>query len=82
MFERLRSVFRADDFVPTSAVFPSIDSEKIAKEMKLEELGKARGKENQPSADAKEFDHVETGVIERIEELRRRGLENFETNRR
>lgn len=82
MFERLKSIFRSDDFVPSSAVFPSIDSEKIANEMKLEEQGKARGKENQPASDAKEFDHVETGIIERIEEIRRRGLENFETNRR
>jgi len=82
MFDRLKSVFRSEDFVPTSAVFPSIDSEKIAKEMKLEEQGRARGKDNQPPTDAKEFDHLETGIIERIEELRRRGLENFETNRR
>lgn len=82
MFDRLKSVFRAEDFVPTSAVFPSIDSDKISKDMKLEEKGAARGKENQPPSDVKEFDHVETGIIERIEELRRRGLENFETNRR
>ena len=82
MFDRLKSVFRSDDFIPTSAIFPSVDSEKIAKEMRIAEQGSARGKDNQPPADAKDFDHIETGIIERIEEIRRKGLENFETNRR
>lgn len=82
MFDRLKSVFRSDDFIPTSAIFPSIDSEKIAKDLKLAEQGASRGRENQPPADAKDFDHIETGIIERIEELRRKGIENFETNRR
>lgn len=82
MFERLKSVFRSDDFIPTSAIFPSIDSEKIAKDLALHDKGTARGRENQPPESAKEFDHVETGIIERIEELRRKGIENFETNRR
>ena len=82
MLDRLKSVFRSDDFIPASAVFPSIDSDKISRELKLEEQGKDRGKQNQPPADGKDFDHIETGIIERIEELRRRGLENFEANRR
>lgn len=81
MLDRLKSVFRSDDFVPTSAVFPSIDSDKIAKDLKLEEQGRSRGRENQPPTAAKDFDHIETSIIERIEELRRKGLENFETNR-
>ena len=82
MLDRLKSVFRSDDFIPASAVFPSIDSEKISRELKLEDHGKDRGKQNQPPAEAKDFDHVETSIIERIEELRRRGLENYEANRR
>lgn len=82
MLERIKSFIRSDDFIPTAAVFPSIDSEKIANDLKLVERGKARGRENQPPSDTKDFDHVETGIVERIEELRRKGLENFETNRR
>lgn len=82
MLDRLKAVFRSDDFIPSSSVFPSIDSDKIASEMKLVETGRARGRDNQPPADARDFDHIETGIIERIEELRRKGLENFETNRR
>lgn len=59
MLDRLKSVFRSDDFIPASAVFPSIDSEKISRELKLEDHGKDRGKQNQPPAEAKDFDHVE-----------------------
>lgn len=82
MFDRLKTVFRSDDFVPTSAVFPNIDAEKIAREMRLAENGASRGRDNQPPPEASEFDHVEAAIIQRIEELRRRGLENYETNRR
>ena len=82
MFDRLKSVFRSDDFIPGSSIFPSIDSDKIAKELHLAEQGTTRGQENQPPSEAKEFDHIETGIVERIEELRRKGIENFETNRR
>jgi hypothetical protein len=82
VLDRLKSVFASSDFVPTSAVFPSIDSEKTARDLKLEDHGKSRGLANQPPSEAKDFDHIETGVIERIEELRRKGLENYETNRR
>ena len=82
MLERLKSVFQSDAFVPTSAIFPTIDSERIAKDLRLEEQGASRGAENQPTTEAKDFDHIETGIIERVEELRRKGLENFETNRR
>lgn len=82
MLDRLKSVFQSDAFVPTSAIFPTIDSERIAKDLRLEEQGATRGSENQPPTEAKDFDHIETGIIERVEELRRKGLENFETNRR
>ena len=82
MKNRLMAIFRSDDFIPTMAVFPSIDATKIAVELDLAETGKSRGLENQPPSSSKQFDHIETSVIERIEELRRKGLENYETNRR
>lgn len=81
MLDRIKAIFRSDSFVPTMAVFPSIDSDKLAKELRLVEMGQSRGKENQPPTETKDFDHIETGIIERIEELRRKGLENFENNR-
>jgi hypothetical protein len=82
MIDRLKSIFRSDDFIPTASVFPGIDADKIAKEMKLADQGASRGKENQPASSVTDFDHIETGIIARIEEQRRIGLENFETNRR
>jgi hypothetical protein len=82
MIDRLKSIFRSDDFIPSSAIFPTIDSDKISRELKLEEQGRARGLQNQPAPDAKELDHIETSIIERIEELRRKGMENYEANRR
>ncbi|MBV0892603.1 hypothetical protein KTN05_12155 [Paracoccus sp. Z118] len=82
MLSRLRDIFRSDDFIPTSSVFPGIDADKIAAEMKLAEKGRARGAQNQPPTDMTEFDHVEASIIQRIEESRRKGLENYEINRR
>ena len=82
MLERLKSILKSDDFIPTSAVFPDIDTEKIAKKLKLEEQGKSRGVNNQPPSGTLDFDHVETGIIAHIEELRRKGLEHYENNRR
>lgn len=82
MLARLKSIFRTDAFVPTLSVFPSIDTKSLADELRLEEQAAARGRENQPPANATGFDHIETGIIDRIEELRRRGLENYENNRR
>ncbi|MFT4013647.1 MAG: hypothetical protein QM682_09635 [Paracoccus sp. (in: a-proteobacteria)] len=64
------------------SVFPSIDTKSIAGSLKLEEQGRTRGRQNQPPADASGHDHIETAIIERIEELRRKGLENYENNRR
>lgn len=82
MLKKLKSLLPTTDFIPTSAVFPSIDADKIAKDLRLEEVGRQRGSDNQPPSEARELDHIETGIIERIEELRRTGLENFESNRR
>ncbi|WP_155065072.1 hypothetical protein [Paracoccus limosus] len=82
MIARLKSIFRSDAFVPSMSVFPSIDTKAIAGALKLQEQGRDRGLHNQPPPDAAGFDHVETGIIEKVEELRRKGLENYENNRR
>lgn len=82
MLSRLKSIFRSDAFVPSMSVFPSIDTKTISSSLKLEEQGAVRGRQNQPPTEATGFDHIETAVIEKIEELRRKGLENYENNRR
>lgn len=82
MLQRIQNIFRTDAFIPSGAVFPDIDAEKIAAELKLDDQAKTRGAANQPASDETNFDSVEMRVIERIEELRRKGLENYEANRR
>jgi len=82
MLGKLRDMFRSDDFVFSSDVFPDIDKERIARDLNLKKLGEDRGKGNLPEAESETFDHAELLAISRVDELRRRGLENFETNRR
>jgi hypothetical protein len=82
MIGKLADMFRADEFVSSSAVFPSIDKDRIEKELDLKKVGKDRGSKNLPDPAATSLDHIELKAIARVEELRRRGLENFETNRR
>lgn len=82
MLSRLANIFRSDAFVPSSAIFPDIDTERLSSELKLRDTGTRRGGENQPQATENALDHVELAVIEKVEELRRKGLENYEANRR
>ena len=47
----LKDFFRSDAFVPTSAVFPAIDAERLASDLSLAKEGAARGARCQPEAD-------------------------------
>ena len=82
MIDRLKEIFRSDEFVSSSSVFPNIDQERLAKELELSAAGRERGGNNQPESSAGKLDHLELKAISRVEELRRKGLENYETNRR
>ena len=82
MFQKLIDLFRSDEFVPSSAVFPDIDKERLAKDLKLAAEGTKRGESKQPESDAETHDHIEWKAIGRVDGLRRRGLDNFETNHR
>lgn len=82
MLKTLGDLFRSDEFVPSSAVFPDIDKESLVKSLNLAEEGKKRGQTNQPETEAESLDHIELKAVGRVEELRRRGLESYETNRR
>ena len=81
MIDRLKEILRTDDFIPTSAVFPDIDTDRISRELKLKDLGAERGKKNLPHEDEETLDSVEMSIVSRIEESRRKGLQNYETNR-
>lgn len=82
MLKSLTDIFKSDEFLPTSAVFPDIDKDRLAKDLDLRSEGASRGSANQPETTAKTLDHVELKAVARVEDLRRRGLENYETNRR
>lgn len=82
LFKSLSDIFRSDEFLSRAAVFPDIDKERLVSELDLKADGQRRGYANQPARDAKVLDHIEMKAISRIEDLRRRGLENYETNRR
>ncbi|WP_158972335.1 hypothetical protein [Chachezhania sediminis] len=51
------------------------------KDLDLVAEGENRGKRNLPAASTTAADHVETSIVTRIEGPRRKGLENYETNR-
>lgn len=82
MIKKLSDIFRSDEFISSSSVFPSIDKERLVKELDLEAIGRQRGEEGQPETTSEQLDHIELKAVSRVEELRRKGLENFETNRR
>ena len=82
MLQKLKDFFRSDEFIAFSAVFPDIDKERLARELELRLEGETRGISGQPEIENETLDHIELRAIGRVEELRRRGLDNFETNRR
>lgn len=82
MFKAITDVFRSDEFIQSSAVFPEIDKDRLLKDLNVEEEGTNRGKNNQPEKTSESLDHIEIKLVARVDDLRRRGLENFETNRR
>jgi len=83
MLKKVREILGGnDEFIAATAVFPEIDRNRIAKDLQLADEGKARGLSDRPESDAKVLDHVEQQVISKVEDLRRRGLENYEQFRR
>lgn len=82
MIRKLSNIFRSEEFISSSEVFPDIDKDRIARDLNLEEEGRKRGGKGQPGTASESLDHIELKAISRVEELRRRGLDNFETNRR
>ena len=48
-------------------ILGQFDADKVAKELKLEEIGAEKGKKNQPSAESQRRDEIESQILERIE---------------
>lgn len=83
MLKKVREILGGnDEFIASTAVFPEIDRNRIAKDLKLADEGKTRGLSDQPPTESKVMDHLEQQVVAKVEDLRRRGLENYEQFRR
>lgn len=78
----LREFFRSDAFVPVTTVFPPIDTAQLAAELSLVPEGRTRGSRNQPGADEAELDAIEARIVERVGDLRRKGLDTYGENLR
>ncbi len=55
------------DYRPSLEVFPTLNVDRIAAELRLAEAGAKRGARNEPAADSSALDDVENRIIERIE---------------
>ncbi|MDJ1465969.1 hypothetical protein [Nitratireductor sp. GZWM139] len=78
--EKLRDKFLSEhhDYRASTDMFPSLNVDKIAKEMELAELGEKRGSEEQPPKTAKAFDDVESSIIEYVQEAKRTSHQKLE----
>lgn len=73
----LRDFFRSDAFVPTSAVFPAIDTARLDADLSLASEGRSRGLQGAPGPDEEGLDAIETRIVERVGDLRRKGIDTY-----
>ncbi len=78
MFKRFRNLARVNPFKPTTAIFPGIDAERIAADLRLEAEGERRGAMDQPDSSEVGFDLIERRIVDCVKELRRMGLGHFD----
>ena len=67
--QRLVTVFKTPqhDYKISTELFGQFDSNKVAKELKLEKVGGEKGSKNQPSKSSQISDEIEVQIQERIE---------------
>ena len=78
MFEWFKTKKRGIDPPPPGRVFPDIDVDRIAADLRLEREGSKRGEKNQPASDEVKLDVIEQEVVDHISEFRRMGINYFE----
>lgn len=78
--EKLRDKFFSEhhDYRASTDMFPSLNVEKLAKEMELAELGEKRGREEQPAKTSRTFDDVENSIIEYVQEEKKKSHQKLE----
>ena len=65
---------------PSIERFPPLNTEKIAKDLNLEERGTERGKDNLPAKDDETFDVVEEEILQVVRDEIHKSRVRFETN--
>lgn len=55
------------DYRPSIEIFPDLDVDKVASELKLEQEAKSRAKESNNKQSAEQRDDIETRIVERVE---------------
>lgn len=78
MFEWLKRKKRRPDPPSPGKVFPDIDVDRIAADLRLEREGSKRGEKNQPASVEVKLDLIEQEVVDHVSEFRRMGISNFE----
>lgn len=66
------------DYRAGADLFPSLNVDKIARDIELEEKGVSRGEEDQPASSKKGMDEVELAIIERVQDEKRSAHQLFE----
>jgi hypothetical protein len=66
------------DYVVNTEIFPSLDVERVTRDMQLAEEGEARGAQNQPSKSAKSLDDFELSIVGKIQDAKNAAHHNLE----
>ncbi len=56
------------DFRASTQIFPSLDTDRIARDLSLKKLGEERGAKEHPTKGSSSMDDVELNIVERIED--------------
>lgn len=70
MLDKIKNMFGTDPFIPTSNIFPRIDTNRLKKKLDLEKKGKNRGVKELPPSDITSLDSVENEIIDSVRSLR------------
>ncbi|TGQ72975.1 hypothetical protein EN804_03575 [Mesorhizobium sp. M8A.F.Ca.ET.161.01.1.1] len=76
ILEKVRET--SHDFVVTTEIFPNLDVDRVARDMKLAEEGQARGAADQPSKSSKSLDDVELAIVSKVQDTRNTAYNNLE----
>lgn len=68
------------DFRATTEIFPSINVDKIASSLQLDETAEENGRNNSPPTSARNFDALERAIVERIQDEQKAAHQTVEDN--